>query len=199
MKCIKCNSENANDANVCQECGKSLHKKIFISHHSKDKKIANALLDLLIKVTRIDSHFCSSKYGNIKYGDKWYETIVEELEECNYVICLLTANSYEQPWILYEAGIAKGMEYKKEMNKNKKIICLLLDIPGDYLNTSPLSINQYCVNDEKDESLFTLMKQIYEDFHPNNKLCLPIEKSIKSDIQEFKKDLKKKTLKNISI
>jgi hypothetical protein len=192
MKCNKCDTENTNDAVVCQQCGKLLYKKIFISHHKEDKSKANALRELLIKVTRIENHFCSSNPGSIKYGEDWYKKIIEELDNSHYIICLLTKKSYQQPWILYEAGIAKGKD------ETKKIISLLFDISGNQLNTSPFNINQYCIDDENDENLFALMKQIYEDFHPVvNKLCKPIEESIKRDIQEFKKKMQKEKPKKV--
>jgi hypothetical protein len=192
MKCNKCDAENTNDAVICHQCGKLLYKKNFISHHKEDKSKAIALRELLIKVTRIENHFCSSNPGSIKYGDEWYKKIIEELANSNYIICLLTKKSYNQPWILYEAGIAKGKD------ETKKIISLLFDIQGSKIITSPFNINQYCIDDESDENLFALMKQIYEDFQPDvNKLCKPIEESIKRDIQEFKEKIQKEESKKV--
>ena len=40
--CSKCQKENDDDALMCQECGKPLYKKIFISHHKEDKSKAIA-------------------------------------------------------------------------------------------------------------------------------------------------------------
>ena len=193
MKCSECNMENKTDARMCEQCGKPLYKKIFISHHKEDKPKAVALQELLIKVTRTGGHFCSSNPGDLRYGTDWYRQVVEHLENANYIICVLTKKSYRQPWILYETGIAKGM------NEAKIVVSLLFDIQGNKLNSSPFNINQYCIDDEEDENLFALMKQIYEDFHPNaNKLCKPIEESIKRDIQEFKKKIQEENTRRKS-
>jgi hypothetical protein len=38
---------------------------------------------------------------------------MDKIEEASDVVCLLTQRSVDRPWILYEAGVAKGKLGKK--------------------------------------------------------------------------------------
>jgi hypothetical protein len=89
--------------------GKSL---IFISHDTRDAGIAEAFSALLKSVSAgvLKSFRSSDKKGNqgIEFGVEWYPEIMKKLEVASDVVCLLTPNSVNRPWILYEAGVAKG-------------------------------------------------------------------------------------------
>jgi len=89
--------------------GKSL---IFISHDTRDAPIAEAFSALLKSVSAgvLKSFRSSDKKGNqgIEFGVEWYPEIMKKLEMASDVVCLLTPNSVNRPWILYEAGVAKG-------------------------------------------------------------------------------------------
>lgn len=85
---------------------------IFISHDSRDAEIAEAFSKLLSSVSAgvLKSFRSSDKKGNqgIEYGVEWYPAIMKKLEAASDVVCLLTPNSVNRPWILFEAGVAKG-------------------------------------------------------------------------------------------
>lgn len=85
---------------------------VFISHDSRDAEIAEAFSRLLSSVSAgvLKSFRSSDKKGNqgIEYGIEWYPEIMKKLESASDVVCLLTPNSVNRPWILFEAGVAKG-------------------------------------------------------------------------------------------
>jgi hypothetical protein len=85
---------------------------IFISHDTRDAALAEAFSRLLSSVSAgvLKSFRSSDKKGNqgIEYGVEWYPEIMKKLEAASDVVCLLTPNSVGRPWILYEAGVAKG-------------------------------------------------------------------------------------------
>lgn len=85
---------------------------IFISHDTRDAELAEAFSKLLSRVSAgvLKTFRSSDKKGNqgIEYGVEWYPEIMKKLESASDVVCLLTPHSVGRPWILYEAGVAKG-------------------------------------------------------------------------------------------
>ncbi|WP_395795603.1 hypothetical protein [Aquimonas sp.] len=85
---------------------------VFISHDSRDAEIAEAFSRLISSVSAgvLKSFRSSDKKGNqgIEYGIEWYPEIMKKLEAASDVVCLLTPHSINRPWILFEAGVAKG-------------------------------------------------------------------------------------------
>lgn len=85
---------------------------IFISHDTRDAELAEAFSRLLSSVsTGILKSFRSSDgkgSQGIEYGTEWYPHIMAKLETSSDVVCLLTQRSVDRPWILYEAGVARG-------------------------------------------------------------------------------------------
>lgn len=85
---------------------------VFISHDSRDAELAEAFSKLLKSVSAgmLKSFRSSDKKGTegIEFGDEWYKTLMSKLEKASDVVCLLTEQSLDRPWILYEAGVAKG-------------------------------------------------------------------------------------------
>lgn len=109
---------------------------VFISHDTRDAELAEEFGKLLKSAsTGALKSFCSSdKKGatGIPYGEEWYPTIMEKLDEASDVVCLLTKYSVDRPWILYEAGVAKG-------KLDKKVIGIALGIPFQSAITGPFA------------------------------------------------------------
>ena len=85
---------------------------VFISHDSRDADLAEAFSKLLKSVSAgmLKSFRSSDKKGTegIEFGDEWYKKLMSMLDKASDVVCLLTEQSLDRPWILYEAGVAKG-------------------------------------------------------------------------------------------
>lgn len=85
---------------------------VFISHDSRDSELAEAFSKLLSSVSAgmLKSFRSSDRKGTegIEYGVEWYPEVMSKIELASDVVCLLTPRSLERPWILYEAGVAKG-------------------------------------------------------------------------------------------
>jgi hypothetical protein len=85
----------------------STEKRIFISHASKDKKLADAFVDLLVLGLNIDSNeiFCTSLEGlGIPTGENFIEFIKEQIKDSEIVISLLSHNYYDSAFCLCELG-----------------------------------------------------------------------------------------------
>src|SRR3982750_3300689 len=125
---------------------KSKQSLVFISHDTRDAEIAEAFSKLLSSVSAgvLKSFRSSDKKGTqgIEYGVEWFPEIMKKLDEASDIVCLLTQTSVERPWILYEAGVAKG-------KLSTTVLGIALGIPLNKANNGPFAQFQNC-GDDKD-------------------------------------------------
>ncbi len=128
---------------------------VFISHDSRDAELAEAFSRLLSSVSAgvLKSFRSSDKKGNqgIEYGVEWYPEIMKKLESASDVVCLLTPNSVGRPWILYEAGVAKG-------KLETPVHGVALGIPLQNASMGPFA--QFQNSDDSEDSLTQLVIQL---------------------------------------
>lgn len=128
---------------------------VFISHDTRDAAIAEAFSSLLSNVTcgMLKSFRSSDKSGaqGLEYGSEWYPEIMSRLERATDVVCLLTEQSLGRPWILYEAGVAKG-------KLGTPVHGLALGVPLAQAATGPFAQFQNCDGDS--ESITKLVIQL---------------------------------------
>lgn len=130
---------------------------IFISHDTRDAALAEAFSRLLSSVSAgvLKSFRSSDKKGKqgIEYGVEWYPEIMKKLESASDVVCLLTPNSIGRPWILYEAGVAKG-------KLDTPVHGVALGISLQNASTGPFA--QFQNSDDSEESLTHLVTQLVQ-------------------------------------
>ena len=98
-------------------------KKIFVSHQTKDKIIADILVDFLIAIgIQADTIFCSSISGN-DVKEKISDEIVSALGTSIIDIIILSNNYYQSAYCQNEAGI---IWYKNRTQDNHHIILIAL-------------------------------------------------------------------------
>lgn len=152
---------------------------IFISHDTRDGEIAEAFSRLLSSVSAgvLKSFRSSDQKGTqgIEYGTEWYGEIMKKLDSASDVVCLLTPRSLERPWLLYEAGVAKG-------KLDKTVLGVALGIPLGKAATGPFAQFQNC--DDSEEKLTSLVMQLVGRI-PNAE---PDREVIKTQVKSFKKD-----------
>lgn len=150
---------------------------VFISHDTRDAEFAEAFGNLLKSVSAgvLKSFRSSDKKGTqgIEYGVEWYPEIINNLQNASDVVCLLTENSVDRPWILFEAGMAKG-------KLDTPILGIALGVPLSKASTGPFAQFQNCSDDE--ESLTKLVFQLVDRI-PNSE---PDEETIKFQVGKFK-------------
>jgi hypothetical protein len=132
-----------------------LNPLIFVSHDNQDADLAEAFGKLITNVSAgVLKVFRSSDTKGtqgIEYGAEWYPTLMKKMESASDVVCLLTERSLNRPWILYEAGVAKG-------KLNSTVYGVALGIPLDRASTGPFAQFQNC--DDNEESLTKLVTQL---------------------------------------
>lgn len=155
---------------------------VFISHDTRDAEIAEAFSRLLSSVSAgvLKSFRSSDKKGRqgIEYGVEWYPEVMSKLEIASDVVCLLTTHSVNRPWILYEAGVAKG-------KLGTPVHGVALGIPLNEASTGPFAQFQNC--DDEDESLTSLVMQLVGRI-PNAE---PDRDVVLMQVQTFKKAVNK--------
>ena len=118
---------------------------IFISHDTRDSELAEAFSKLLSSVSAgvLKSFRSSDKTGTqgIEYGTEWYPKLMSKLGSASDVVCLLTPRSVDRPWILYEAGVAKG-------RLDTPVHGVALGIPISRASVGPFAQFQNCADDE---------------------------------------------------
>jgi hypothetical protein len=157
-----------------------LSSLVFISHDSRDAELAASFSRLLHRVSAgmLKSFYSSDKTGKqgIEFGSEWYQSLMEKLCSASDVVCLLTERSLGRPWILYEAGVAKG-------KLDVPIIGIALGIPLSKASTGPFQQFQNCGDDI--ESLNKLVLQLARRI-PGLKPDLGI---VKTQVKAFKNEV----------
>jgi len=98
---------------------------------------------------------------------------MEKIDEATDVVCLLTQNSVDRPWILYEAGVAKG-------KLNTKVVGLALGVPLSSAIKGPFAQFQ-----NLDDDIASLTKLVFELVKKVPGLD-PDENIVKTLVESFK-------------
>jgi len=150
---------------------------IFISHDSRDAELAEAFSKLLKSVSAgmLKSFRSSDKKGTegIEYGDDWYKRLMLNLKSASDVVCLFTELSLERPWILYEAGVAKG-------KLDTPVLGISLGVSLSKVSNGPFYQFQNCADSE--DSLVGLVMQLTRRISSLE----PDDDVVKSQVQNFK-------------
>lgn len=154
---------------------------VFISHDSRDADLAEAFAELLadVSVGTLKSFRSSDNKGTsgIEFGDNWYSAIFSKLGEATDVVALLTANSIDRPWILYEAGIAAG-------KLNTRVIGITLGVSLSRATTGPFG--QFQNSTDEEESITKLMMQLLR----RNPDAVPREEAVRMQVRLFHEKVK---------
>jgi hypothetical protein len=163
---------------------------VFISHDARDAELAEAFGKLLKSASSgmIKTFRSTDKKGTegIDFGGEWYTRLMDQLQATSDVVCLFTERSLDRPWILFEAGVAKG-------RLNIPVLGLALGIPLSRVSTGPFY--QFQNSDDTDENLTKLLQQLAKRI-PNLELDPEV---VKTQIEVFRKaeDQFLKTMKTV--
>lgn len=167
------------EGSVAEEHPKSL---VFISHDSRDGHLAEAFSNLLSDVSggTLKSFRSSDRKGagGIEFGAEWYQTIMNKLGDATDVVALLTKRSLVRPWILYEAGVAKG-------KLDTTVFGIAIGVPLEQVSTGPFGQFQNCGDDE--DSLTKLVLQLIK----RNPDANPREEAVRRQVKAFLEDIVK--------
>lgn len=170
-------TENQQDTNS-EQTTRGVKPLVFISHDTRDAELAECFSKLLSSVSAgvLKSFRSSDKRGNqgIAYGVEWYPEIMKKLGDASDVVALLTQHSVDRPWILYEAGVAKG-------KLDTPLLGIAIGIPLNKANNGPFA--QFQNSSDDIDSLTKLVVQLVNRI-PNSE---PDTAVIKMQVEAFKK------------
>jgi hypothetical protein len=149
---------------------------VFVSHDSRDSKLAQAFGNLLTDASGgVLKSFRSSDKGTsgIEFGAEWYNTIMNKIRDATDVVALLTQNSVDRPWILYEAGVAKG-------RLDCTVFGVAIGIPLEKASSGPFAQFQNSGADE--DSLTGLVMQLIQ----RNPEAEPREEAVRIQVKAFR-------------
>lgn len=153
---------------------------VFISHDHRDAAIAEAFELLLRDASAgfLRTFRSSARIGNtgIEYGREWYKSIMSNLQEARELVALITVNSLDRPWILYEAGVAAG-------RLEVPVLGVVLGVPLEKANVGPFAQFQNSTDDE--EALTGLLHQLVT----RNSSASPRPEAIRIHVQAFRNNL----------
>ena len=155
---------------------------VFVSHDSRDADLAEAFGNLLTDASGgiLKSFRSSDRKGNagIEYGQEWYRAIMQKLDDATDVVALLTAHSINRPWILYEAGVAKG-----KLSSNERVFGIALGVTLEEAATGPFA--QFQNSPDEEDAITTLMLQLIRR-HPQ---AAPRDEAVRRQVQAFRESV----------
>lgn len=150
---------------------------VFISHDARDAELAEAFSKLLKSVSAgmIKTFRSSDKKGTegIDFGEEWYKRLMEQLQTTSDVVCLFTERSLDRPWILFEAGVAKG-------KLNTPVVGVALGVHLNRVSAGPFY--QFMNMDDSEGDLTKLVNQLAKRV-PNLELDSDV---VKTQVAAFK-------------
>jgi tetratricopeptide (TPR) repeat protein len=121
---------------------------VFISHAHDEKILAEAWQKLLRGISGglMDVWLSSdsSPTGGIPLGGPWREAVYERLRPAKFIIAIVSPKSLERPWILWECGVASGV------NKERGIVPVVHKMAVSDLS-GPLSAYQAYSGDDRNK------------------------------------------------
>lgn len=130
---------------------------VFISHDARDAELAAAFSKLLKSVSAgmIKTFRSSNKKAGegIDFGEEWYKRLMSQLQATSDVVCLFTERSLDRPWILFEAGVAKG-------KLDTPVVGIALGVSLTRVSAGPFY--QFQNMDDSEEDLTKLVYQLAE-------------------------------------
>lgn len=152
---------------------------VFVSHDTRDADLAEAFGNLLTDASGgiLKSFRSSDRKGTagIEYGQEWYRAIMQKLDDATDVVALLTTHSVNRPWILYEAGVAKG-----KLSANDRVLGIALGISLDEAATGPFA--QFQNSPDEEDAITGLVLQLIRR-HPQ---AAPREEAVKLQVKAFR-------------
>lgn len=139
--------------------------QIFLSHSSIDRKIADALRtllqDLFGKGVVVEFSSDQKAGGGIPPGDKWLPWINEKISAADKTYVLLTPNSMNKPWVLWESGAAAGVALAG--NKSSPVVPITFGISNDDI-PSPFASTQHVRGDTTEAGgILRLLQDLNKD------------------------------------
>jgi hypothetical protein len=139
--------------------------QIFLSHSHLDRAIAEALSTLLRDMfgERVHVEYSSDQTagGGVPPGAHWLPWITTHIEGADRTYVLLTPNSFQKPWVLWESGAAAGVSLATQ--KERPVVPITFGLSDDDI-PSPF-VSAQCVRGDTREAggIHRLLQDLNEE------------------------------------
>ncbi|WP_459863839.1 TIR domain-containing protein [Endothiovibrio diazotrophicus] len=130
--------------------------QIFISLTHRDTPIADALSEAIRDVfgglLSVNYSTSNTMEGGIPSGADWFQWIVNQVNSCDIALILVTPNSVQKPWIMWESGAVYGAAVAQGEKGVNKVRPLVYQLRTDEI-PSPIrdSKTQYLNGDDRND------------------------------------------------
>lgn len=167
--------------------------KIFISHSHQDSQIAKAIVDYLLSALTINDEDirCTSVPGHqLKFGKSIAELLKNDLNITLALITLITEQSLQSKWVMFELGAAWGLGTNifPILDPNLKIE----DLPGPLVNLQCVEIKNY----DASSRMSDLVKQLAIDLKIAQKHGGKTQANLDAFLELFKKTVNRENKNN---
>ena len=124
--------------------------------------------------------------AGIEFGAEWYSEIMGKITDATDVVVLLTPHSIDRPWILYEAGVAKGL-YEAGVAQGKlgtPVFGVVIGAAFEQATRGPFA--QFHNSGADEDSLTRLVMQLIE----RNPAAAPRAEAVRRHVTAFREDIK---------
>ncbi len=107
-------------------------RSVFISLNHRDSGLAEALEKALNSIfgEALKVQF-STKSGAIPSGSNWYQWIVQQVIECDVAFVMITPNSVQAPWLMWESGAVFGAAIASSEEADDKVWPIVYQLKTD--------------------------------------------------------------------
>lgn len=149
-------------------------KRIFVSLTQRDTPIAEALEEAIKTIfgDLFKVKFSTSKKldGGIHSGADWFQWIVDLVKECEIAFVLVTPNSVQKPWIMWESGAVYGAAMATGDTELNKVRPLVFQLRPDEIPSPIKDAKIQYRSGENREDVSSLMWEIVNSLTPTGEL-----------------------------
>jgi tetratricopeptide (TPR) repeat protein len=137
-------------------------ERLFLSHSHGDRELAGALKELIERCfpghIEVKASSAPPSGGGIALGSNWLDWVHDQVRQSRFTAILLTPNSVDKPWLMWEAGAVTGVSLATR--KDSRIIPVVYRLSMEQVPT-PLSSRQ-AANGEDRESVGRVLETLRE-------------------------------------
>ena len=145
-----------------------MSRRVFISLTKRDAGLADAL-DKAIKELfggHIETFYSTKKEleGGIRGGQDWFRWIVEQVKKCDLAFILVTPNSVQKPWIMWESGAVYGAALADHGDNVTKVRPIVYQLRSSELPSPIRDANAQYRYGDRSADVRQLFDELYDDF-----------------------------------
>lgn len=143
-------------------------KKVFISLTKKDSGLADAMSNAINELFggHVATYYSTKKEleGGIRGGENWFQWIVEQVRQCDLAFILVTPNSVQKPWIMWESGAVYGAALADGTTQVTKVRPVIFQLRSSELPSPIRDANAQYRYGDRPADIKQLFDELFDQF-----------------------------------